>query len=178
MTGVPRSQGVMHRSRSLDAADELFGRHLDLRPLGHRRRGQIRCIFHEDRTPSLSVDLDRGLFHCFGCNVGGGQRRFSELVGEAPSRDASARRDYRPPLEEARVAILREARSQPWAREEVRLLYFISSAISRRRRAVDLARDAATHAGDRPESWDLLAKAARIDVEADVIEAELEETLA
>ncbi|WP_205698063.1 DNA primase [Conexibacter sp. SYSU D00693] len=30
-----------------------------------------RCPFHEERTPSFSVNADDGLYHCFGCGVGG-----------------------------------------------------------------------------------------------------------
>jgi CHC2 zinc finger len=63
-------------------ARALFGRHLDLSPLRGRRRGVVACIFHKDRTPSLSVDLDRALFNCFSCGAQGGLRRFRELVGE------------------------------------------------------------------------------------------------
>lgn len=29
------------------------------------------CPFHEDKNPSLSVDKEKGLFHCFGCGAGG-----------------------------------------------------------------------------------------------------------
>jgi DNA primase len=35
----------------------------------HRWQGQ--CPFHEDRTPSFFVDVDRQRFVCFGCNVRG-----------------------------------------------------------------------------------------------------------
>src|SRR5262245_43722088 len=62
---------------------ELCDRHLDLRPLRGRARGLVRCIFHHDDTESLSLDLGKGLFHCFGCDVGGGAKRFAALVGEA-----------------------------------------------------------------------------------------------
>ena len=31
-----------------------------------------RCPFHEDNNPSLSINLERGMFHCFGCGVRGG----------------------------------------------------------------------------------------------------------
>jgi hypothetical protein len=45
-------------------------------------RFTVRCIFHPDGTPSLSINVERGLFYCFGCGVGGGIRDFSRAVGE------------------------------------------------------------------------------------------------
>lgn len=29
------------------------------------------CPFHNEKTPSFSIDDDRGLYHCFGCNASG-----------------------------------------------------------------------------------------------------------
>ena len=29
------------------------------------------CMFHQEHTPSMSVNLEKGLWWCFGCNVGG-----------------------------------------------------------------------------------------------------------
>ena len=29
------------------------------------------CPFHQEKTPSLSLDPARGLYHCFGCGKGG-----------------------------------------------------------------------------------------------------------
>ncbi len=45
-------------------------------------RGVVLCLFHKEKTPSLSIDLKKGVFHCFGCGFAGGVKRFAELVGE------------------------------------------------------------------------------------------------
>src|SRR5512136_2096867 len=37
------------------------------------------CPFHEDKTPSLSVNPAQNLFQCFGCGTGGDPIRFVEL---------------------------------------------------------------------------------------------------
>ena len=71
----------MSPQRTTLDARALFIRHLDLRR-ARGGRGVVPCIFHKDRTPSLSVDVDRGLFNCFACGERGGVRRFAELVGE------------------------------------------------------------------------------------------------
>jgi DNA primase len=34
------------------------------------------CPFHDERSPSFSVDTDKGFYHCFGCGVGGDAFRF------------------------------------------------------------------------------------------------------
>ena len=33
---------------------------------------RLRCPFHEDKTPSLSINAESGKFHCFGCHAKGG----------------------------------------------------------------------------------------------------------
>jgi DNA primase len=35
-----------------------------------------RCPFHDERTPSFSVSLEKGTYHCFGCGVGGDTIKF------------------------------------------------------------------------------------------------------
>ena len=47
----------------------VIGRTVDLRRQGHRLTGC--CPFHQEKTPSFSVDPVKKLFHCFGCGVGG-----------------------------------------------------------------------------------------------------------
>jgi DNA primase len=57
--------------RVREAADivEIVSAHTDLRRQGARWVGL--CPFHEERTPSFSVDAAEKLYHCFGCQVGG-----------------------------------------------------------------------------------------------------------
>ena len=53
------------------AADmvELVSARTQLRRVGGRYTG--RCPFHEERTPSFSVNAQEKLFYCFGCGKGG-----------------------------------------------------------------------------------------------------------
>ncbi len=44
------------------------------RGISLKRKGQVlvgRCPFHEEKTPSFTITPSKGLFHCFGCDVGG-----------------------------------------------------------------------------------------------------------
>ncbi|HYL58545.1 MAG TPA: DNA primase, partial [Candidatus Acidoferrales bacterium] len=48
---------------------EIVGAHVRLRRAGRNFVGL--CPFHNEKTPSFSVNAERGFFHCFGCGVGG-----------------------------------------------------------------------------------------------------------
>ncbi|MGN6255218.1 MAG: DNA primase [Solirubrobacterales bacterium] len=64
--------------RVKQAADivEVVSTHTDLRRQGARYVGL--CPFHEERTPSFSVEPQEKLYHCFGCGVGGDVIKFVE----------------------------------------------------------------------------------------------------
>ena len=59
-----------------DAADivEIVSAYTDLRRTGDRFTGL--CPFHEERSPSFSVDPREKLYYCFGCEAGGDVFRF------------------------------------------------------------------------------------------------------
>lgn len=38
------------------------------------------CPFHQEKTPSFSVNGDKGLFYCFGCHAGGNVFKFISLI--------------------------------------------------------------------------------------------------
>ena len=48
---------------------DLVSQYTDLRKAGANYSG--RCPFHEERTPSFSVNPTEKLFYCFGCGAGG-----------------------------------------------------------------------------------------------------------
>ena len=54
-----------------------FRRYVTLKQAGTRYKGSARSI--PEKTPSFSVDPDRGFFYCFGCRAGGDVFKFLEL---------------------------------------------------------------------------------------------------
>ena len=48
---------------------EIIGAHVRLKRAGRNFVGL--CPFHNEKTPSFSVNPERGFFHCFGCGAGG-----------------------------------------------------------------------------------------------------------
>jgi DNA primase len=60
---------------SVDMVD-LVGQKTDLRRVGSRWTGL--CPFHDERTPSFSVNAEEKLFYCFGCQAKGDAIGFAE----------------------------------------------------------------------------------------------------
>ena len=74
--------------RVRDAVDmvELVGAKTDLRRVGTRLTGL--CPFHDERTPSFSVNAQDKLFYCFGCHAKGDAIGFVEQTEGLDFREA------------------------------------------------------------------------------------------
>ena len=56
---------------------QVVQEYVPLKKAGRTYKGL--CPFHGEKTPSFTVDPDKGFFHCFGCNRGGDVFKFIEL---------------------------------------------------------------------------------------------------
>jgi DNA primase len=63
------TQDSIERLRQAVDMVDLVGAKTDLRRVGSRWVGL--CPFHEERTPSFSVDAEKRVYYCFGCEAGG-----------------------------------------------------------------------------------------------------------
>src|SRR5918911_5127527 len=93
-----RRASVEEVKAAADIVDVVSAR-TQLRKAGARYVG--RCPFHEERTPSFSVNAVDKLYHCFGCGAGGDLITF---VRETENVDFSGAIEwladrYRVPLE-------------------------------------------------------------------------------
>ena len=63
------TQASIDRLRETADIVAVVSKRTDLRRVGSQFTGL--CPFHEERSPSFSVDPGKGLYHCFGCQRGG-----------------------------------------------------------------------------------------------------------
>lgn len=66
----------LEASQAAQKAERPSPRYFYTRIFGSLQQGQgwvnVRCCFHEDRNPSLSLNLKSGGFFCHGCQAKGG----------------------------------------------------------------------------------------------------------
>ncbi len=60
---------TLHELRDRAGIVEVVSAHVSLRRVGRHHVGL--CPFHAEKTPSFTVNEERGIFHCFGCGAGG-----------------------------------------------------------------------------------------------------------
>ncbi|MEW5816163.1 MAG: CHC2 zinc finger domain-containing protein, partial [Spirochaetota bacterium] len=68
MPYIPEEE-IERLKRETDLAGLIRADGVVLKPQGHNLVGL--CPFHSDTTASLSVDPQKNLWHCFGCEAGG-----------------------------------------------------------------------------------------------------------
>jgi DNA primase len=69
MSDLDINDSVLAELRAATDIVEVIGEHTRLKKAGRSWKGL--CPFHNERTPSFTVDRDKGLYHCFGCGAGG-----------------------------------------------------------------------------------------------------------
>ena len=67
MARIPEE--TLHAIRDRVDLVDLIGRHVQLKKSGRNFVGL--CPFHSEKTPSFNVNVERQIFHCFGCGEGG-----------------------------------------------------------------------------------------------------------
>jgi DNA primase len=69
---------VIAEVRSRASLLEVVSEHVVLKRAGKEHRGL--CPFHAEKTPSFHVNLDKGIYKCFGCGEGGDVFAFVQKV--------------------------------------------------------------------------------------------------
>ena len=76
---MPRiPEDILQRIRDATDIVDLVSEHVQLVKKGRNYSGL--CPFHDEKTPSFSVDPDRQFYHCFGCGVGGNVFKFVQEI--------------------------------------------------------------------------------------------------
>jgi DNA primase len=71
MARIPDAE-LERLKRDISLEQLASARGIVLKPSGKNLLGL--CPFHDDHEPSLSIDPGQNLWHCFGCQQGGGGR--------------------------------------------------------------------------------------------------------
>ncbi|NTV53129.1 MAG: DNA primase, partial [Candidatus Firestonebacteria bacterium] len=164
--------------RIRDSTDivEVISRYVSLKPTGKGFKGL--CPFHQEKTPSFTVNADRQFFHCFGCKAGGNafhfvmraeSLTFIEAVKELAQRAGIALPEAGTPANQAQDTQRRQLLEvTAWAagrfQEALRRPGISEPAkayLQRRGLSTEVAEAFAL--GYAPDGWDNLLKAARRD---------------
>jgi DNA primase len=88
MRGRIAPQDIQELRDRADIVDVVSG-YLKLRKAGRVFKGL--CCFHQEKTPSFTVDPAKGLYYCHGCGAGGDIFRFTEQVEGLTFSEAAQR---------------------------------------------------------------------------------------
>src|SRR5438552_16995989 len=101
-----------NKTQVLQATDivELIGQSVALKRRGSKFVGL--CPFHQEKTPSFSVDTAKQFFHCFGCKAGGNAIDFVMKRDRVEFLDALRRLGEQAGIEMPRYGQTKEKASQ------------------------------------------------------------------
>ena len=92
--GGPRmADDWVERVRAASDIVEVVGQSVPLKRVGRNWMGS--CPFHQEKTPSFSVNAERQFYHCFSCKAGGDVFKFvqeSEKIGFLEAVELLSRR--------------------------------------------------------------------------------------
>ena len=168
MSDLDINDSVMAELRSAADIVQVIGEHTSLKKAGRSWKGL--CPFHNERTPSFTVDREKGLYHCFGCGAGGDvvhfvrqmdRLDFPEAVESLASRFGVTipRRVSRGPRDDRREKLLDAlgAAHRFYQAQLAKPGNKAAAYLSGRDVSEDLVRRLAL--GYAPDSWDALARA-------------------
>ncbi|HET8999047.1 MAG TPA: CHC2 zinc finger domain-containing protein, partial [bacterium] len=118
---MPKVREITDEIRRRVGILDVVSPHVTLRRSGRRYTGL--CPFHSEKTPSFSVDPERGFFYCFGCHAGGDVFDFVMRMGSLTFGEA--RQEL---AERAGVQLEKPAEGEPGAGERERLLRAVAEA--------------------------------------------------
>ena len=149
--------------------EDVIGSYVQLKRRGSNLVGL--CPFHSEKTPSFSVQPDRGFFHCFGCGAGGDVitfiRKIENLDYPEAIRFLAGRAGLEVPAENEQEARLAQRRLRILEINRESALYFHRTLLSPagaeglaylRRRGVSDTSIKRFGLGFAPDGWDNLCK--------------------
>jgi len=159
------SSHILDEIRSRVDIVEIVGQFVNLKRSGEHWKGL--CPFHSEKTPSFTVNPKRGIFHCFGCGVGGDafgflmrqdRLAFPEAVRALAQRSGVELPTQRTPDVEGKLEGLRRVMSLAaqfytdalWAKDGAKARAYIEG------RGVDLEVARRFGLGYAPEGWNAL----------------------
>ena len=159
------SSQILDEIRSRVDIVEIVGQFVNLKRAGEHWKGL--CPFHSEKTPSFTVNPKRGIFHCFGCGVGGDafgflmrqdRLAFPEAVRALAQRSGVELPTQRTPDVEGKLEGLRRVMSLAaqfytdalWGKDGAKARAYIEN------RGVDLDVARRFGLGYAPEGWNAL----------------------
>ena len=84
---MPRiPEDILERIRDATDIVDVVSEHVQLGKKGRSFFGL--CPFHDEKSPSFSVNPDRQIYHCFGCGVGGNVFKFLQEIDRVTFMEA------------------------------------------------------------------------------------------